>query len=43
MDKDEYLRLLVDVLINNVIKFRMVDLERLKSRGRFSKYYYFFL
>ena len=40
MDKDEYLRLLADASINNATKFRMVDPERPKSRGRPPKHYH---
>ena len=40
MDKDEYLRLLADASINNATKFRVVDPEGPKSRGRSPKHYY---
>ena len=40
MDKDEYLRLLADASINNATKFRVVDPERPKSRGRPPKHYH---
>lgn len=42
MDKLEYFCLLFEVLINDISKFWFVDLERLRIRGWFFKYYYFF-
>lgn len=43
MDKYEYLCLLLDVFVNDISKFCVVFIERLKSKGRLFKYYYFFL
>ena len=40
MDKAEYLRLLADVSINNVTKFRIVKPDRPKCRGRPPKHYH---
>ena len=39
MDKSEYLRLLPEASINNTSKFRFVDSERPKTRGRPPKYH----
>ena len=40
LDKDEYLRLLADASINDVTKFRMVEPDRPKCRGRPPKHYH---
>ena len=40
MDKSEYLRLLSEASINDTSKFRPVDTERPKTRGRPAKYYH---
>ncbi|XP_078361337.1 uncharacterized protein LOC144645655 [Oculina patagonica] len=40
MDKSEYLRLLSEASINDTTKFRAIDQERPKSRGRPPKYYH---
>ena len=40
MDKSEYLRLLSEASINDTSKFRPVDTERRKTRGRPAKYYH---
>ena len=40
MDKSEYLRLLSEASINDTSKFRFVDSERPKTRGRPPKYYH---
>ena len=40
MDKEEYLRLLADASINNVTKFRIVQPDRPKCRGRPPKHYH---
>ena len=40
LDKDQYLRLLAEASINNVIKFRIVDPARPKCRGRPPKHYH---
>ncbi len=43
MDKSEYLRLLSEASINDTTKFRALDQDRLKTRGRPPKYYQPFL
>jgi len=40
LDKDEYLQLLADASINDVTKFRMIEPDRLKCRGRPPKHYH---
>ena len=40
MDKSEYLRLLSEASINDTTKFRTVDPERPKTRGRPPKHYH---
>ena len=40
MDKSEYLRLLSEASINDASKFRPIDSERPKTRGRPPKYYH---
>lgn len=40
MDKSEYLRLLSEASINDTSKFRFVDSERPRTRGRPPKYYH---
>ena len=40
MDKSGYLRLLSEASINDTSKFRPVDTERRKTRGRPAKYYH---
>ena len=40
LDKDEYLRLLAEASVNNVTKFRIVDPNRPKCRGRPPKHYH---
>ena len=40
MDKSEYLRLLSEASINDTSKFRPVDTQRPKTRGRPVKYYH---
>ena len=40
MDKSEYFRLLSEASINDTSKFRPVDTERPKTRGRPAKYYH---
>lgn len=43
MDKIEYICLLSDVFIKDIMKFIFINIERLKICGWFFKYYYFLL